>query len=222
LRGIITHADVRIGQLVRPTDHLYHVVDPTTLWIVGDVLESDVRFLEKGQPLKATFTAIPEAAFPGHIDHLGLTMHRQSQTQRIVVTVNNQDGRLRAGMFGRVAISVQVAEQAIVCPRDAVVRVNLGQPIAHRLDHMVSGIRSQIAVKLYGPDMEELRDRGQAIAEVMTSVPGVVDLQIERQVDIPQIRVTIRRREAARYGLMPAKTARRFCIRRRSLSSVAS
>ncbi len=63
------------------------------------------------------------------------------------------------------------------------VKVNLGQPISHRLDHMMSGIRSQIAVKLYGQDIEELRDRGQDIAEVMTSVPGVVDLQIEPQVD---------------------------------------
>lgn len=87
------------------------------------------------------------------------------------------------------------------------VKVNLGQPISHRLDHMMSGIRSQIAVKLYGRDIEELRDRGQDIAEVMTSVPGVVDLQIEPQVDIPQVRVTIRRKEAARYGLAPADVA---------------
>ena len=87
------------------------------------------------------------------------------------------------------------------------VKVNIGQPISHRLDHMMSGIRSQIAVKLYGRDIEELRDRGQDIAEMMTAVPGVVDLQIEPQVDIPQVRVTIRRREAARYGLAPADVA---------------
>ncbi len=88
------------------------------------------------------------------------------------------------------------------------VKVNIGQPISHRLDHMMSGIRSQIAVKLFGRDIEELRDRGQDIAEVMTEVPGVVDLQIEPQVDIPQVRVTIRRQEAARYGLAPADVAK--------------
>jgi CzcA family heavy metal efflux pump len=88
------------------------------------------------------------------------------------------------------------------------VKVNIGQPISHRLDHMMSGIRSQIAVKLFGRDIEELRDRGQDIAEVMTKVPGVVDLQIEPQVDIPQVRVTIRRQEAARYGLAPADVAK--------------
>ena len=87
-------------------------------------------------------------------------------------------------------------------------KVNIGQPISHRLDHMMSGIRSQIAVKLFGRDIEELRDRGQDLAEVMAGVPGVVDLQIEPQVDIPQVRVTIRRKEAARYGLAPADVAK--------------
>ena len=87
------------------------------------------------------------------------------------------------------------------------VKVNIGQPISHRLDHMMSGIRAQIAVKLFGRDIEELRDRAQDIAEMMAEIPGVVDLQIEPQVDIPQIRVTIRRREAARYGLAPADVA---------------
>ena len=94
------------------------------------------------------------------------------------------------------------------------VKVNIGQPISHRLDHMMSGIRSQIAVKLFASDdadsadsMEELRDRAQDIAEMMAEIPGVVDLQIEPQVDIPQVRVTIRRREAARYGLAPADVA---------------
>ena len=87
------------------------------------------------------------------------------------------------------------------------VKVNIGQPISHRLDHMMSGIRAQIAVKLFGQDIEELRDRGQDIAEIMREIPGVADLQIEPQVDIPQVRVAIRRREAARYGLAPADVA---------------
>lgn len=124
--GIITHADVRIGQLIRATDHLYHVVDPSTLWIVGDVLESDVRFLKSGQPVEASFTALPKKTFGGQIDHLRLKMNRQTRTQTVVIAVENPAGLLRPGMSGRVQISVQVAKAAVVCPTDALIHSRTG------------------------------------------------------------------------------------------------
>jgi RND family efflux transporter MFP subunit len=124
--GVITHADVRIGQLISATDHLYHVVDPARLWIVGDVLESDVRFLKPGQSVEASFTALPKKTFGGRVDHLQLTMNRRTRTQGVVIAVENPDGDLRPGMSGRVRISVQVAKEAIVCPADAVIRSRTG------------------------------------------------------------------------------------------------
>ena len=124
--GVIVHADVQIGQLVSPTDHLYHVVDLSRLWIVGDVLESEVRFLEKGQSIAATFAAYPDDTFAGTIDHLRLQLNRRTRTQEVVVAVDNAAGRLRPGMFGRLAISVRVAKEAIVCPVDAVIRSRTG------------------------------------------------------------------------------------------------
>ncbi|MHB9068085.1 MAG: efflux RND transporter periplasmic adaptor subunit, partial [Pirellulaceae bacterium] len=126
LGGVIMHADVRIGQLVTPTDHLFHVVDPSQLWIVGDVLESDVRFLEKNQPIEATFAAHPDVKFTGLIDHVRLKMDRQTRTQEVVVRVDNPEGQLRPGMFGRLQISVHVVEDAIVCPTDAIIRSRTG------------------------------------------------------------------------------------------------
>jgi RND family efflux transporter MFP subunit len=124
--GIITHADVRIGQIVRATDHLYHVIDPSTVWIVGDVLESDVRFLEKGQEVEAKFVALPGKSFRGQIDHLRLKMDRKKRTQGVVIAVENPRGDLRPGMFGRVQVSVEVAKEAIVCPTDAIIRSRTG------------------------------------------------------------------------------------------------
>ena len=124
--GVITHADVRIGQLISATDHLYHVVDPSTLWIVGDVLESDVRFLKSGQPVEASFTALPKKTFAGQIDHLRLKMNRQTRTQGVVIAVENPGGHLRPGMSGRVQISVQVTKAAVVCPTDAVIHSRTG------------------------------------------------------------------------------------------------
>ena len=126
IEGVIVHADVRVGQAVSATDHLYHVVNPKTLWIVGDVLESEVRFLASGQSVVAGFSGLPGEELRGQVDHLRLRMDPQRRTQGVVVAVENPDGRLRAGMSGRVRISVEAAKKAIVCPVDTVIRSRTG------------------------------------------------------------------------------------------------
>jgi CzcA family heavy metal efflux pump len=87
------------------------------------------------------------------------------------------------------------------------VNTSVGQPISHRIDHLQSGVRAQIAVKLFGDDLAQLRSTAEEIRNLMTTVPGAVDVQIEKQVLIPQIRYTIDRTAAARYGVRPGEVA---------------
>lgn len=78
---------------------------------------------------------------------------------------------------------------------------NIGGFISHRMDEVLSGVRSAIAVKIFGPDLEQLRTLGQQVDDVMKTVNGIVDLQLEPQVPIEQIQIKFDRSAAGRHGL---------------------
>jgi HME family heavy-metal exporter len=82
--------------------------------------------------------------------------------------------------------------------------VNVGQPISHRLDHMLSGIRSEIAVKVFGDDLDAMLRKAEELREKLAGIPGVTDLQVEKQVRIPQLEIRIDYDRAALYGVQPA------------------
>jgi HME family heavy-metal exporter len=84
------------------------------------------------------------------------------------------------------------------------VSVAIGQPISHRLDHLQSGVRAQIVLKIFGDDLETLRRLAETARQQLAMVPGVVDLQVEKQVLIPQLRIQVDYERAALYGLTPA------------------
>jgi heavy-metal exporter, HME family len=82
--------------------------------------------------------------------------------------------------------------------------INLGQPISHRLDHLLSGVRAEIALKVYGDDLDTLRTLAEQFREQLTGVKGLVDLQVEKQVRIPQLRVAVNFERIALYGITPS------------------
>ncbi|MGH7519525.1 MAG: efflux RND transporter permease subunit [Gemmatimonadales bacterium] len=85
--------------------------------------------------------------------------------------------------------------------------VTIGQPIGHRIDHMLSGTRANIAVKIFGPDLYELRQVGARVEDAMRTVPGVADLQLEQQMDVPQLQIRADRGAMAPYGMTVGQLA---------------
>ncbi len=81
--------------------------------------------------------------------------------------------------------------------------VNIGQPIGHRLSHMLSGVSAKIAVKVFGPDLEQLRTIGREMETIARGIPGFTDVNLEAQVPIPQLKIEVNRERARAYGVQP-------------------
>ncbi|MEM9538525.1 MAG: efflux RND transporter permease subunit [Cyanobacteria bacterium P01_E01_bin.42] len=104
-------------------------------------------------------------------------------------------------MKDREASIKQLREKFLQLPG---VAPNVGGFISHRMDEVLSGVRSAIAVKIFGSDLAELRQVGEEVRDAIAPIAGVVDLQLEPQVPIRQIHIHYDRAAAARYGLRMA------------------
>lgn len=85
--------------------------------------------------------------------------------------------------------------------------ITIGQPIGHRIDHMLSGTRAAIAVKIFGPDLYELRSVAESVRAAVEDIEGLVDLQVEQQSDVPQLSIRADRAAMARFGVTPGRLA---------------
>lgn len=85
------------------------------------------------------------------------------------------------------------------------VNVEIGQPISHRIDAMLSGTRANIAIKLFGTDLNKMFEIGNQIKTEISAIPGVVDLNVEQQVERPQLQIVPKREMLAKYGVAPSE-----------------
>ena len=112
------------------------------------------------------------------------------------------DVDLRAGR-PKAEILTDLRQRVAVLPA----AFNIGQPIGHRLEHLLSGVNAAIAVKLYGDDLDTLRGLAEDLRGRMAAIPGLVDVLVERQVRVPQLQVRLDYDRAALYGVTPAALA---------------
>jgi len=129
---------------------------------------------------------------PGDADGAGVNMAH--------VDVELSDAALK----NREASVQQLRESFLKLPG---VAPNIGGFISHRMDEVLSGVRSAIAVKIFGPDLVELRKVGEQVRDVIKPIKGVVDLQLEPQLPIRQVQIQYNRAAAATYGLSMAQVS---------------
>ncbi len=119
------------------------------------------------------------------------------ETTEIEVRVSARDSRTREQLFE------DIRERLKVVPA----HFTLGQPISHRIEHMISGQRSALSVKVFGDNLRELRRVAEQVRDTMEGIPGVVDLGVEQIVDIPQLMVRIDALAASAYGFSTGEAA---------------
>ncbi|MGQ0664101.1 MAG: efflux RND transporter permease subunit [Pseudomonadota bacterium] len=107
---------------------------------------------------------------------------------------------LKRSHRGRAEVLRDVRARLAVLP----VAVNVGQPISHRLDHMLSGVRAEVALKIFGDDLETLRRLAATLEARLQRIPGLTDLAIEKQTTIPQLQVRVDYDRARIFGAQPA------------------
>ncbi len=120
------------------------------------------------------------------------------------VHYTEMDVDLKASERSRTAIIQDIRTRLGVLPAAS----NVGQPISHRLDHLLSGVRAQIALKVYGDDLDTLRALAADLRTRLARVHGLTDLQIEKQVLIPQIKIHVDYDKLGRYGVAPGTLLR--------------
>lgn len=150
---------------------------------------------EIGQKAVQLLMQIPE------VKSIGRRAGRAERDDHVMpVSVNEFDVEFHTGGREREVVFTEIRDELKTIPGTF---VNVGQPIGHRLSHMLSGVSAKIAVKIHGPDLDTLRRLGAQVKEAGQSIPGLTDVNLEAQVPIPQIRIQVNRESARREGLAP-------------------
>ncbi len=119
---------------------------------------------------------------------------------------NEIDVRLNPGLSAKERDEVAAKIRQALAPLPG--SFGVGGPLAHRIDHMLSGVNAPVAVKVYGEDMDAARNAADALQARMVGIEGLVDVRVEKIVRVPQLEVIVDYQRAALYGANPAEVTR--------------
>ena len=152
-----------------------------------------------GSAIERLLLQVPEVAGTGRrTGRAELDEHVQGVESAEIDVQLEEEGRPRE------VVLEEIRERLSLVPGT---NITIGQPISHRIDHMLSGSRANVAVKIFGDDLSVLRGLGDQALAAMEGIPGVVDLALEPQSDIPTVRVGFDRAALARHGLPAGEAA---------------
>jgi CzcA family heavy metal efflux pump len=116
------------------------------------------------------------------------------------ISVNEFDVEFKEGGRPRAVVFQEIRDKLGTIPGTF---TNVGQPIGHRLSHMLSGVSAKIAIKIFGPDLDVLREKGAQVRDLARGISGLTDINLEAQVAIPQLKIEVNRERATAYGIQP-------------------
>ncbi len=114
------------------------------------------------------------------------------------------DVRLRDDPRSKEELLADIRDRLAAVPG---MQFTIGQPISHRIDHMISGQRAALSIKVVGENLDEIRTWAERVRAAVADVPGLVDLSVEQAIDVPQVVVRVDPRAASHYGLSPGQAA---------------
>ena len=215
-RGVLEWALRRSGVVLAGTV----VLVAGTLALVPRLGRAFLPEFQEGS-LTVSVVSLPGTALD-ESDAIGARVERELLAHPAVVSTSRRTGRADLDEHAQGANASEVDAQLDLSGHELAVvmaevraglgglpgtNVTVGQPIGHRIDHMLSGTRAAIAVNLFGPDLQRLREIAGEIEGVAQAVAGLVDIAVEQQADVPQLQVRANRRAMARYGVTPGTLA---------------
>ncbi len=158
----------------------------------GTTLAETVRLASQAEIL---IKQVPEVEYVGRRSgRAELDEHAEG------VHVSELDLNLRPSERSRDEIYTDIRSRLSSLPA----AINIGQPISHRIDHMLSGVRAQIAIKVFGDDLDTLRGQAEALRAALSRIQGIADLEVEKQVLTPEIKIRVDYDRAEQYGIAPS------------------